>query len=272
MDFISKYKAHSVDAQGYITYSATENSVWKQLYQRQQKILTNRACPEFIDGIKKLKLCANEIPQLPDVNERLMELTGWQVVPVDALISARKFFELLANKKFPAATFIRIPEELDYVQEPDIFHELFGHCPLLTELVFAEFVQSYATMVLQFPEKDWMLLQRLFWFTVEFGLIQTPQGIRAYGGGILSSISETPYSVESTIPLRVLFDPVAAFRTPYRIDQLQKIYFVIPNFETLYQLIHRHLQKDMDEAKALGEFPPFFKVEPNNPAIHIFAC
>lgn len=272
MDFISKYKAHPVDTQGYINYSEAENEVWQQLYKRQQAILPGRACPTFVEGLKKLGLSSDAIPQLPEVNQRLKGLTGWQVVPVDALISARKFFELLSTKQFPAATFIRIQEELDYVQEPDIFHELFGHCPMLTDTVFAKFMQDYASIVLQFPEKDWALLQRLFWFTVEFGLIQTPKGIRAYGGGILSSISETPYSVESPIPLRVFFDPVAAFRTPYRIDQLQKVYFVIPDFETLYQLIHRHLKEDIEEAKKLGEFPPLFQVEPDNPSIHIFAC
>lgn len=272
MEFKSRYTAHPTDEKGFVNYSSEENNVWQILYTRQKPILENRACQTFIDGLEKLHLTPDAVPQLPDVNQRLSKLTGWQVVPVNALISARHFFELLANQKFPAATFIRNMESLDYVQEPDIFHELFGHCPMLTDPVFADFVHAYAKLVLTFPESDWALLQRLFWFTVEFGLIQTQQGVRAYGGGILSSISETPYSVESHVPFRVLFDPIAAFRTPYRIDEPQKVYFVIPDFETLYQLIHRDLKQDIEEAKRLGELPAFFKVETGNPSIHIFAC
>lgn len=272
MEFKSKYVAHQPNDQGIIDYRSEEHQVWKVLFERQMSILPNRACDEFITGIQNLGLTCEQIPQLPEINKRLLACSGWQVTPVAALISAREFFELLATRHFPAATFIRTLEELDYVQEPDIFHELFGHCPLLTFPVYANFIESYAKLVLKFPESDWSLLQRLFWFTVEFGLIQTPQGIRAYGGGILSSISETSYSVESPVPLRVLFEPLAVLRTPYRIDQLQTTYFVISDFESLFQLVGRNLKKDIEQAKALGEFPPLFSIEPNNPSIHIFAC
>lgn len=171
MEFVSKYKAHKPDAKGIVKYSSTENEVWQTLYARQEKLWPGRACQAYLDGLKELNLPVDVVPQLPDVSRVLKKMTGWEVQPVSALISAREFFELLAVRKFPAATFIRIPEELDYVQEPDIFHELVGHCPMLTNQVYADFMHDYAQTVLTFPEQDWPLLQRLFWFTVEFGLI-----------------------------------------------------------------------------------------------------
>lgn len=272
MEFVSKYSAHKPDAEGYINYSKDEHHVWSLLFKRQQALLPGHACEDFISGLQLLDLSPEKIPQLPEVSQKLMRLTGWRVTPVAALISARDFFECLAERAFPAATFIRTEEELNYVQEPDIFHELFGHCPLLTNQVYADFLCAYAKKVLTFPEAQWPLLQRLFWFTVEFGLIQTPKGLRAYGGGILSSIGETPYSIESDIPMRVLFNPLVAFRTPYRIDQLQKVYFVIDSYAMLYELMHQDLDLLMKRAKELGEFPPFFPVDLNNPSIHILAC
>lgn len=272
MEFRSRYVAHVPDAQGLVNYSAEENRVWSILFERQLQLLQGRACDEFMSGLETLGLNSWNIPQLPEVSQRLKAKTGWQVAPVAALISAREFFELLAKKYFPAATFIRSEEELDYVQEPDIFHELFGHCPMLTDKVYAEFVYDYACKVLTFPEQDWALLQRMFWFTVEFGLIKSSKGLRAYGGGILSSISETVYCVESDIPVRILFDPVVAFRMPYRIDQLQPVYFVIDSYQNLYDFVLSDIGKLMDRARELGELPPYFKVDPDNPNIHIRAC
>lgn len=272
MEFVSRYVAHQPDEQGIIHFSAEEHRVWSVLFERQQTLLPGRACDEFLQGIEILGLTADRIPQLTDVNQRLHGLTGWTVVPVAALISARAFFELLANRQFPVATFIRCEADLNYVQEPDIFHELFGHCPMLTSLVFADFVHDYANKVLSFPESEWPLLQRLFWFTVEFGLISTPKGMRAYGGGILSSISETVYSIESDLAMRVLLDPVVAFRTPYRIDRLQVIYFVISHYDELYRFVMSDMNTLIQRARLLGEYPPFFPVDENNPSIHIHAC
>jgi phenylalanine-4-hydroxylase len=272
MDFESEYVSHQPDENGNIDYSPEENHTWQTLFLRQKALLPGRACDAFIRGLDCLALTEHQIPQLPDVSQRLRAVTGWEVVAVPALISARAFFELLANKQFPAATFIRTQAALNYVKEPDVFHELFGHCPLLTEPTYADFVHGYACHVLQSPEADWPLLQRLFWFTVEFGLIKTSAGLRAYGGGILSSISETAYSVESDVPLRVLFDPVAVFRTPYRIDQLQPVYFVIDDFATLYSFVTADFSVLLARARALGEYPPFFSVDENNPNIHIHAC
>jgi phenylalanine-4-hydroxylase len=272
MQFISRYTSHKPDEQGLVTYSSDENKVWQTLYQRQMPLLKGRACDEFIQGVSLLRLSQEKIPQLPEVSQHLFACTGWQVVAVEALISPRAFFTLLANKQFPAATFIRTMVELDYVTEPDIFHELYGHCPMLTNAVYADFMHRYAQLVLTFPEKDWPLLQRLFWFTVEFGLIKTQHGLRGYGGGILSSISETVYCIESQQALRVLFDPVAVFRTPYRIDCLQAIYFVIDNYQQLYAVVSDQMASWISQARALGEYPPFFSAENNNPNIHIHAC
>ncbi|MBA4697558.1 MAG: phenylalanine 4-monooxygenase [Legionella sp.] len=273
MTFVSRYQSHLPDAQGRVTYSDSEHAIWEQLYRRQRKVIPERACNEFLDGLNKLDLRPECIPQLPEISERLLQLTGWKVTAVAALISAREFFQLLAQRCFPAATFIRCAEELDYVTEPDIFHELFGHCPMLTHPVYADFIYQYACRVLHSPEKDWPLLQRLFWYTVEFGLIKTSEGLRAYGGGILSSISETPYSIESDLPLRALFHPLVALRTPYRIDRLQPVYFVIDDYQTLYNLlIDTDLTELMQRARELGEFPPFFPVEQDDPNIHILAC
>ncbi len=272
MEFSSRYEAHVPDAQGFVNYSAEENRIWSILFERQMKLIPGRACDEFISGLKTLGIESGAIPQIPELSQRLKAETGWQVSAVAALISAREFFELLATKHFPVATFIRSEEELDYVKEPDIFHEVFGHCPMLTDKVYAEFVYDYAQKVLTFPEADWPLLQRMFWFTVEFGLINSTKGLRAYGGGILSSISETVYSVESDIPLRVIFEPIAAFRMPYRIDMLQPIYFVINDYQVLYDFVLSDIGKLLARTRELGEFPPFFKVDRDNPNIHIRAC
>lgn len=272
MEFSSRYKAHVPNAQGLVNYSSEENRIWSILFERQMKLLPGRACDVFLSGLKSLDITSDSIPQLPEISKRLKAKTGWQVAPVAALISARDFFELLGKKQFPAATFIRCEEELDYVQEPDIFHEIFGHCPMLTDPVFADFVHDFACKVLTYPESDWPLLQRMFWFTVEFGLIRTEEGLRAYGGGILSSISETVYSVESDVPLRVLFEPVAAFRMPYRIDMLQPVYFVINNYQQLYDFVLSDINEFLIRVRELGEFPPFFTVDKDNPNIHIRAC
>lgn len=272
MNAVHAYVSHQVNTEGFINYSTQEALAWEQLYSRQLKQLPGHACREFLEGLAVLNFPAKEIPQLPDVTKILKAETGWEVTPVPALISPEEFFGLLSQRIFPAATFIRPLSSLDYIKEPDIFHELFGHCPMLTHPVFAEFVYAYAKEVESFPNKDWALLQRLFWFTVEFGLIQTQEGLRAYGGGILSSPEETRYSITSDRPLRVYFDPVAAFRTPYRIDILQPVYFVINDFQDLYDLVIQNLAQLIDRARILGEFKPLFFLDNNKACIHINAC
>ncbi len=272
MTFVSQYVSHQPDEKGFVNYSAEEHRVWSILFERQIKLLPHRACDDYLQGLHDLNFSTKKIPQLPEVSRVLQAKTGWRVQPVAALISAREFFELLAQRAFPAATFIRRFEALDYVKEPDIFHELFGHCPMLMNPVFANFVHDYAQKVLTFPESDWPLLQRMFWFTVEFGLIKTSSGIRIYGGGILSSIHETVYSVESDKPLRVLFNPTAVLRTPYRIDEVQVIYYVIDDFDVLYRLTEE-MATYIQRAREFKEFVPLFQTKnAEQQNLHIHAC
>ena len=259
MKLKSKYQAKQADSNGFIDYSIEEDEVWRSLYARQIQIVQTHACLEFIEGLAKLNMPADRVPQLADINRGLLPLTGWSVVAVPALISTDHFFTLLNQRQFPAATFIRLPEELDYLQEPDIFHEFFGHCPLLTNPVYADFMQKYGEVALAAPEADRELLARLFWFTVEFGLIKTPQGIRCYGGGILSSKNETIYALESKLPDRKAFKLMDVLRTPYRIDIMQPIYYVIDSYDQLYELLNADLSTVIQQAKNLGEFAPSFK-------------
>ncbi len=199
------------------------------------------------------------MPQCKDVSRVLRQHTGWEVAPVPALINFDKFFKLLADKKFPAASFIRSREELDYLEEPDIFHEIFGHTPLLTDPRFAAFTHAYGKAGLAASKEDRVMLARLYWFTVEFGLIHRPgEGLRTYGAGIVSSIGETPYALESDEPQRKPFDPVDALRTPYRIDIFQTVYFVIESFDELFSLAQRDLIALIREARRLGMHAPTF--------------
>ncbi|MFI4937224.1 MAG: phenylalanine 4-monooxygenase [Candidatus Berkiellales bacterium] len=260
----SKYTSKQPDQHGRVKYTDEENAVWHDLYIRQMQILPNRACQEYLAGISALGLTADHIPQIPEINKRLKALTGWEVAPVPALINFQAFFELMSNKKFPAATFIRTREEMDYLQEPDIFHEIFGHCPLITLPVYADFMHSYGKLGLKANHADRIMLARLYWFTVEFGLIQTTQGLRIYGGGILSSPGESVYSLESDKAKRVKLDPVEAFRTPYRIDIFQPLYFVIQDFSALFSLMKIDLMSKVQEARKLGMHPPLFEPKPKD--------
>ncbi|MBD9414890.1 phenylalanine 4-monooxygenase [Pseudomonas sp. PDM16] len=255
----TQYVARQQDDNGFIHYSDTEHQVWNTLITRQMKVLEGRACQEYFDGIEQLGLPTERIPQLGEVNKVLGATTGWSVAQVPALIPFQTFFELLASKRFPVATFIRTPEELDYLQEPDIFHEIFGHCPLLTNPWFAEFTHTYGKLGLAASKEQRVYLARLYWMTIEFGLVDTPQGRRIYGGGILSSPKETVYSL-SNEPEHQVFDPLEAMRTPYRIDILQPLYFVLPQLKSLFELAHQDIMGMVQRATALGlhapKFPP----------------
>lgn len=255
---MSAYIAHQPDADGLIGYSTTENDTWRFLYQRQWDLIRDRACTAYLEGLKILQLPETRVPQLPEVNRALHAATGWEVAAVPALIPFGTFFELLADRKFPAATFIRKPEEIDYLQEPDIFHEIFGHCPLLTDPTFAEFVHEYGKLGLSASPKERVYLARIFWFTVEFGLIREHGKLGIYGAGILSSPGETVYSLEGAEPFRREFDVMTALRTPYRIDIFQRIYFVIDSFEQIYKCMNPGIMPSVREAIDLGDFPPIY--------------
>lgn len=252
----TSYIAKPIDANGNATYTDEENAVWHELITRQDLIIQDKACGEYVRGLQLLKLPKQRIPQCHEVSTTLKEITGWELEPVPALISFDRFFYLLANRKFPAATFIRRKEELDYIKEPDIFHEVYGHCPLLTNPAYAEFVETYGKLGLKATPEERVMLARLFWFTIEFGLINTASGIRAYGGGILSSMNETVYCIESKIPQRAPFDVMQALCTPYRIDVIQPLYFVLDSFDQLYQLIHLDLIALIHQAHALNKDAP----------------
>lgn len=251
---MSKYIAKTPDKNGHIHFTPEENETWGILLERQIKIVQDRACDEFMQGLANLNFSKTHVPQCPDVSEILMAATGWSVVPVAAIIPLAEFFRLLANRQFPAASFIRIRQELDYLQEPDIFHEFFGHCPMLTHSAYADFVQWYGETALRVAKPLQSLLGRLFWFTIEFGLIKTPQGLRIYGGGILSSSTESIYALESPKPERLPFNILQILRSPYRYDEIQNCYFVLENLQQLFTLKNDRII-DLVAAVAAGTEP-----------------
>ncbi len=268
------YKARTADANGVIHYPDNEHAVWNRLITRQLSLLPERACSEYLDGLTQLALPQDRIPQLDELNRALARSSGWRVARVPALISFDRFFALLASKQFPVATFIRTQEDIDYIQEPDIFHEIFGHCPMLTDPHFAEFTQTYGRLGVKATPQERAYLARLYWLTVEFGLVDTPRGVRIYGGGILSSFAETSYALSGSSqaseastakatdgvgrPVHQPFQLLDALRTPYRIDILQPIYYVIDRMETLYHLTRIDLMAEVHKAQQAGLFKPRF--------------
>ncbi len=254
----SRYTAYTPDANGYICYSKEEHQVWTTLYDRQIKIIENRAVDDHFTGLNLLGLTREHIPQPVEVSSQLKEITGWSVTPVPALIDFDTFFDLLSRRIFPAASFIRRMEDLDYLQEPDIFHEIFGHCPMLAQHSFADFTKEVGDFGKTLNHKDQVMLARLYWFTVEFGLIHTPSGIRIYGAGILSSKAESIYALESDKPLRREFNLIEILRTPYRYDEMQKIYFIIDSYEKLFNMVNNNLSEAFAEARSLGMLPSLY--------------
>lgn len=246
------YVSKQPNEQGVIDWSDEENSIWHDLITRQIAAISGKACDEYQVGHELLNLPLDRIPQLSEVNKVLYETTGWQLAPVAALIPFDEFFHLLANKKFPIATFIRRREEFDYLQEPDIFHEIFGHCPLLTNPAFAHFTHQYGRLGYAASPQERVYLARLYWFTVEFGLLETAQGLRIYGGGILSSPGETKYALESEAPERVPLDPLMALRTPYRIDIMQPVYYTLQHIDQLFDITQLDIMALVHEAMGLG--------------------
>jgi phenylalanine-4-hydroxylase len=220
--------------QDWDAYSASEHEVWLTLYRRQADLLPGRACDAFLRGLEALDLRRGGIPEFGRINAELRRLTGWTVVAVPGLVPDDVFFEHLANRRFPAGRFIRKPDQLDYLQEPDVFHDVFGHVPMLTDPVFADYMQAYGEGGRRAGGLGRLTnLARLYWYTVEFGLLQTPAGLRIYGAGIVSSHAESRFALEDPSPHRIAFDLERVMRTPYRIDDFQQVYFVIPSLESL---------------------------------------
>lgn len=220
--------------QNWSAYTEVEHDTWNTLYARQMKILPGRACDAFIRGLDALDLNAGGIPDFDVINPKLQALTGWTVVCVPGLVPDEVFFDHLANRRFVSGQFIRKPDQLDYLQEPDIFHDVFGHVPMLTDPDFAAYMEAYgkggqrAASLGMLPN-----LARLYWYTVEFGLVQEAEGLRIYGAGIVSSATESVFALEDLSPNRIGFDLERVMRTLYRIDDFQQVYFVIDSIEQL---------------------------------------
>ncbi len=254
------YIAKQADSRGVVHYTEEENHTWEILIKRQLNIVENRACRDFMDGLERLALPLNHVPQIPQINQTLEHYTGWNVVPVSAVIPLTTFFTLLSERKFPAATFIRTQEELDFLKEPDIFHEYFGHCPLLTHQAYADFMYWYGTTALKADKKTRQLLGRLFWFTIEFGLIAENNALKIYGGGLLSSKEETIYALESPIPKRLAFNIEQALRTPYRYDEIQTLYYSIQSMDDLYHIMDSDILQLAHHALSQGDIEPGFVI------------
>jgi phenylalanine-4-hydroxylase len=220
--------------QDWAGYTDAEHQVWITLYERQTRLLPGRACDPFLKGLDALDLHRAGIPDFTRINEELKRLTGWTVVAVPGLVPDAVFFDHLANRRFPAGQFIRRPDQLDYLQEPDVFHDVFGHVPMLTDPTFADYMQAYGEGGLRALGLGQLHnLARLYWYTVEFGLLQTPAGLRIYGAGIVSSHAESIFALDDPSPNRLGFDLERVMRTPYRIDDFQQVYFVIPSLQAL---------------------------------------
>jgi phenylalanine-4-hydroxylase len=218
-------------------YSAAEHAVWKRLYERQTKLLPGRACDEFVAGMRALPITAEEIPDFRRLSDVLMKATGWQVVAVPGLIPDAVFFEHLANRRFPAGQFIRKPAQLDYLEEPDVFHDVFGHVPMLMNPVLADYIQAYGYGGLRAQGLGALSqLARVYWYTVEFGLVEQNGLLRIYGAGIASSYAESVFAIDDASPNRIRFDLERVMRTRYRIDDFQETYFVLRNLDELLTL------------------------------------
>lgn len=223
--------------QNWAAYTPEEHATWATLYRRQMALLPGRACDAFVDGMQRLPIEPDRIPDFERLSEVLMRHTGWQVVAVPGLVPDDVFFEHLANRRFPAGQFIRRADQLDYLQEPDVFHDVFGHVPMLMHPVMADFIQAYGAGGLRAQRLGALdMLARVYWYTVEFGLVREAGALRIYGAGIVSSASESRFCLESPSPHRIGFDLARVMRTRYRIDDFQQTYFVLDRLEDLLRL------------------------------------
>ncbi|MEN9874956.1 MAG: hypothetical protein RL186_1853 [Pseudomonadota bacterium] len=241
--------------QGWKSYSDADHARWTRLYERQMDVLPGRACDAFLRGLDALDLHGSGIPDFNRLNESLNARSGWTVVAVPGLIPDAIFFDHLANRRFPAGNFIRSDAQFDYISEPDVFHDVFGHVPMLTDKVFGDYMQAYGQgglRALGLHSLD--ALARLYWYSVEFGLMMTPDGMRIYGAGILSSPGESCFALEDPAPHRIGFDLQRVMRTLYRIDAYQDCYFVIDSFEQLFTATQQ-------------DFAPIYRALANQPTL-----
>lgn len=238
--------------QEYEKYTPEDHEVWSILYNRMMEILPSYSSEAYMNGIKNVGFSPDRIPNFKDSNALLTNITGWSIYVVPGLIDNKPFFEHLSNKEFPSSTWLRKKSQLEYLQEPDMFHDVFGHVPLLANVHFAKFLEKLAGIALKHIDNEWAveILSRLYWYTVEFGLIKENGKLKVYGAGILSSSGETVYSIDSDIPERVPYDIKTLFATPYIKDKFQEIYFVIDSYEQLYNSIPQ-IEQILEEELAL---------------------
>ena len=249
----ARARADYTCAQNWTSYTNADHDTYRRLYERQTALLPGLACDAFIEALPALG-ARDRIPRFEEINERLKPATGWEIVAVPGLIPERPFFDLLANRRFPVTDWIRTPEEFDYVVEPDVFHDLFGHVPLLFNPVFADYVQRYGAGGLKAHELGaGELLSRLYWYTIEFGLIHQADGLRAYGAGILSSSGELRHSVTDPRPQRIALDLLRCMRTRYKIDDYQATYFVIDSFAQLFDMTAPDFAPLYESVRSLGD-------------------
>ena len=263
-DGISKNKYHDAPRnadytinQKWAGYTSEEHNRWNRLFNRQKDVITDRACRKVIEAISTLQLSESGIPDMARLSERLNKLTGWTVVPVAGLVPDDIFFDHLANRRFPAGAFIRPENEFDYLQEPDIFHDIYGHVPMLADPTFADFMEAYGKGGKRALELNQLHnLARLYWYTVEFGLIREDGNLRIYGAGILSSAKETVFSLEDPSPHRIDFDIERIMRTEYIIDDFQKTYFVIDDFQSLLDKCYKNFDATYRNVKDQASILP----------------
>ncbi|WP_375404357.1 phenylalanine 4-monooxygenase [uncultured Sphingomonas sp.] len=241
-------------------FTPEEHATWDTLFARQAKLLPGRASNAWLRGLDVLHLDRPGIPRYEELNERLMKLTGWQVIAVPGLVPDDVFFDHMANRRFVAGNFIRRPDQLDYLEEPDVFHDVFGHVPMLADPVFGDYLAAYGRGGQRALGLDALkYLGRLYWYTVEFGLIAEPEGMRIYGSGIVSSYAESRFALDDPSPNRIAFDIARVMRTEYRIDDFQQNYFVIPSFD---ELLRQTVETD---------FAPLYEMLKEQPDIPVAA-
>jgi len=255
--------------QGWSRYSDEDHAIWRFLFERQQKLLTGRACRDYLEGLQRLGVAPTDqarglkahggIPDFARLSDILDRTTGWRIVAVPGLVPDDVFFGFLAERRFPSTCFIRRRDQLDYLQEPDVFHDIYGHVPLLMNPVFADYMQAFGEGGLRALRLGYLpQLARLYWYTVEFGLIATPEGLRIYGSGILSSGGESIYCLDDPRPHRIGFDLCRIMRTEYRIDRYQQTYFVIDGFDQLFAATQADFAPIYPEIARLPDIPPDF--------------
>ena len=249
-------------AQDWQAYSEDEHATWRLLFERQQRLLVGRACREYLEGLAGLGVAADGIPDFRRLSDILDRATGWRLVAVPGLVPDDVFFAHLAGRRFPSTCFIRRRDQLDYIQEPDVFHDICGHVPLLMNPVFADYLQAYGEGGLKALRLGHLpRLARLYWYTVEFGLIATEEGLRIYGSGILSSAGESVYCLDDPRPRRLRFDLRRIMRTRYRIDDFQQLYFVIDAFQELFEATRPDFAPIYREIAALPDLEPTARLD-----------